>query len=297
MMAAKKTSAEANLFCWTQTIPSSETESWETRFFLLGHTNVVFTGKPNSRETIEAYFSSKAEATNFQKQFGGRVTMLQPQNWAALSKSGTAGKSIRIRDRLVVALDDDPKFLSRLEKQFPARHLLRFPPEMAFGTGDHATTATCLRMLCDVGKTLPNNEWTLLDVGTGTAILAVAACLLGAQSVVATDFDPKAIQVAQTSLVRHHLDEAQVQLFEQDALKWRPSKRFDVVAANIFSETLIKVMPKLRRSVKSQGWVLLSGILREQATGVESAASKNGLKLERKVTRGKWVTLLARPDK
>tara|TARA_R110002096_G_scaffold163992_5_gene331652 strand:- start:7552 stop:8442 length:891 start_codon:yes stop_codon:yes gene_type:complete len=294
MMAAKKTSAKSPRFRWSRTIPADETESWETRFFLLGHTNVVFTGKPGKRETIEAYFFSKSEAEAFEKQFGGSIESFQDQNWAALSKSGSAGKSIRIRDRFVVALDDDPKFLSQLQKEFPNRHILEFPPDMAFGTGDHATTATCLRMLSDLRQSLPNGDWTFLDLGTGTGILAVAACRLGAKQVVATDFDPKAVEIAKSSLVRHHLDESQVAVIEQDALSWRPSQRFDVVAANIFSDTLIQVMPKIRRSVKKAGFVVLSGILREQAANVEAAAEKNGLALQRKVTRGKWVSLLAR---
>ncbi len=284
-----------NLFQWSRSVAASETESWETRLLLEGHTQFVCTEQPGRKTQIEAFFDSKTEAEAFRREFGGEVRPFAVQNWAALGTAGSTRKTIRIRDRLILALDQDPEFLAELREQFPRREILCFPPEMAFGTGDHPTTATCLRFLCDVSRSLPRDRWKLLDLGTGTGVLAIAACRLGAIHAVASDFDPKAIEVARASMQRHDLDESRIELREEDVLTWRPSLRYEVVAANLFSSILIRILPKIRRSVRANGWVILSGILREQSAEVKAVARENGLKLERKVQRGKWVGILARP--
>ena len=87
-------------------------------------------------------------------------------------------------------------------KATPERPVLLIPAGMAFGTGDHATTATCLRFLADVADSLAGKPWEMLDLGTGSGILALAARVLGAKRVEAGDFDPDSVRTAKESATR-----------------------------------------------------------------------------------------------
>lgn len=100
-----------------------------------------------------------------------------------LLASFAPAKPQRIRGRLVI--DPSPEGTADI----PEEKRLRIPAGMAFGTGEHATTATCLRMLCDILPELPE-RWEMLDLGTGSGILGLAACRLGAWRVRAFDNDP-----------------------------------------------------------------------------------------------------------
>ena len=202
-----------------------------------------------------------------------------------------------IRDRLVISASDNPKVLAQLQGKYPGRILLTFPAEQAFGTGNHATTSTCLRLLCDCARQLRGREWTLADIGCGTGVLALAGLRLGAARAVAFAFDPKAVEVAQRNIKRNG-GAPNLSLFQADVFKWKPAKAevADVVLANLFSAVLQKAFPRLLRAMKPQGVLIVSGILNTQWQETLEAAQAAGLKLQKKVSRGKWTTaLLSRP--
>ncbi len=170
--------------------------------------------------------------------------------------------------------------------------MLRFPPGLAFGTGDHQTTSSCLELLIRAGADL-DPGWSLLDLGTGTGILAIAAARLGAGRILAVDFDPKAIEVARSSLARHQIAESRVELREADVLAWEPGEQFGVVTANLFGAVLIQAMPMIRAALEPGGQAIFSGILREQTAARAVSATSANLAVERSLERGKWVTLAA----
>jgi ribosomal protein L11 methyltransferase len=202
-------------------------------------------------------------------------------------------KPLRIRGKLVI-VDDDSSDSEALAKAWPRRKVLAIPSEMAFGTGDHPTTATCLRFLSDVADTLASEgkKWDMLDLGCGSGILALAARLMGASSALGLDFDPAAVRIAKQNAGRNHVDK--VRFGTEDVLGWSPPRQWPVVAANLFSTILILAMPVLRQCVAPGGVLLLSGILHEQSAEVFAKAETCGFVIKRRLRKGKWVSARAR---
>jgi ribosomal protein L11 methyltransferase len=156
---------------------------------------------------------------------------------------------------------------------------------MAFGTGEHATTATCLRLLTDIAADLLPN-FSALDLGTGAGILAIAAKALGAGRVEAVDYDPIAVRIA-----RHNASVngfPTIRISQGDVLKLNARKRYDVVLANLFSDVLAKAAPRIARATKPGGWLVFSGVLRGQMGDVSDAIQAAGFARARVVAHGKW---------
>ncbi len=177
------------------------------------------------------------------------------------------------------------------------RSLLFFPAEMAFGSGAHATTASCLRMLCDLESTLKPG-WRMLDLGTGSGILAIAACALGAGEVLGVDFDPIAIRIARRNWRRNRTGLKEAPRFENvDVLENFPAGRYEVVCANLFAELLIKIAPRILQSLSPGGWWIFSGVLAEQASDVSFAIRRAGFGQPVVRRRGKWMAgIVQKPD-
>ena len=160
---------------------------------------------------------------------------------------------------------------------------------MAFGTGDHATTSTCLRLLVDVARSRKGTHWTVADLGTGTGVLAIAARKLGAGETFACDYDPFAVAVGLRNIERNGTPE--IQMCEQDVLVWEPRKTgYDVVLANLFSTILIEAWPVIAKALAPGGDLIVSGILATQAWEVFTAAAGSGLGFTKVIKKGKWVT-------
>jgi ribosomal protein L11 methyltransferase len=150
-----------------------------------------------------------------------------------------------------------------------------------------------LRLLEEVTRHRPPG-WRLLDAGTGTGILALAAHFFGARDVLGIDNDPRAIAHARKNALLNHIDG--VKFLNCDLLAWKSQTRYDLIAANLFSETLIAAFPGLRRGLRATGRMIISGILLEQEKAVVSALRRTGFALEQSHRRGKWIALLAGID-
>ena len=178
-----------------------------------------------------------------------------------------------------------------LEKDAPAKSIrVVIEPGMAFGTGDHATTHFCLEA---VDRALAERHGaSVLDVGTGSAVLAIAARKLHAGRVVGTDNDPVAIRVAQENAVRNAAAEVDLSTAELHQVEGT----FDVVLANILSNTLCELAKPISAKVAPRGLLVLAGILSHQADEVVAAYVAQGLALRTRVLRGEWAMLeLDRP--
>ncbi len=156
--------------------------------------------------------------------------------------------------------------------------VLWIDPSMAFGTGLHATTALCLER---IGELSPVGS--LLDVGTGTGILALGALRLGTRRAVGVDNDPDALTVARENAVKNALS---LELIDE-----LPDERFDLVVANILAGPLIELAPEIASRVAPGGRLLLSGVLGSQAEEVSGAYEREGLALEAIVHRDEWVRI------
>jgi ribosomal protein L11 methyltransferase len=158
-------------------------------------------------------------------------------------------------------------------------------PGMAFGTGTHATTALCLRAL---QRWLAGHRGaSVLDVGTGSGILALAAARLGAGRVVGTDNDPIALRVAEENAGRNGLQD-RVVLGTQPLADLEG--KFDLVLANILCNTLIELAGALSARLARGGRLVLSGILVEQAA-VVAAAFAPALVVVARESEGDWMLL------
>ncbi|MBF0342522.1 MAG: 50S ribosomal protein L11 methyltransferase [Magnetococcales bacterium] len=165
------------------------------------------------------------------------------------------------------------------------RMVLRMDPEMAFGSGAHATTRGCLELLERCAGEAPLGR--VLDLGTGSGVLAIWAAMLGADEVVATDLDPVAVETAGRNARLNGVGERLV-LLESATV---PPGSFATVVANILAGVLLDLAPLLTKALSSGGRLMLSGILREQAREVQLAFEGEGLRLEQTLFLEEWAVL------
>lgn len=272
---------------WKKFIDPADEALWELRLeALAGERFAISTQRGRQRLKVEVFLEPGDDGATLVTEHGGVVETLKDTDW---QKAPSKPILVKVRDRLVVTSTTEPKELAALRESYPGREVLVIPTELAFGTGEHETTATCLRFLVDLAK--KRQGWHLLDLGTGTGILAIAAKLLGAERALGWENDPLAVPVAARNVDVHGLSAADVEIASQDVLTWEPkAAAWDVVTANMFSEILIAIFPKIRRALKPEGTLIISGILREQEAETLSAAKDAGFDIVEVKRVGKWVT-------
>lgn len=164
------------------------------------------------------------------------------------------------------------------------RMLIRLDPGMAFGTGHHATTRTCLRFL----EEYVQPQQVLLDVGCGSGILSLGALLLGAAKAVGVDIDPDAITVAKENAERNNLlDRCDFSTTDLNRLK----QTFPLVIANIQAHILNPMAPALKARLAPKGILILSGILGDQSSRVRVIFEQTGLHFLKQTQDEEWVTM------
>jgi len=197
-----------------------------------------------------------------------------PVDWEASFRAHH--RPLAIGERLLVAPPWDVP-------DAPGREVLVIEPGMAFGTGQHATTRTCLEEIeAAVGE---GGVRSALDVGTGSGVLAAALARLGVPRVVAVDADPAVLPLARVTLLRN--DAPQVRLAGGTAAAVR--FRFDLVVANLLADALIADAPALQATVAPAGWLVVSGLLDTQVAAVVAAYPGWRVAAERVCER--WRTL------
>lgn len=274
---------------WSKLSSIKWLDAWEERFY--GNPNSVINEiKGGKSIRVEVYCETQSEADAIQEQFGGSIRVVKEQNWAAIND--VVRPPLKIRDAILITGSKDVNVLKELQAEYPKRKIIRMPAEMAFGTGDHATTSTCLRLLVDVSRERKSMSWDMLDLGCGTAVLAIAARLLGADSCEAHDFDPQAVRVSEQNLVLNKVDG--IKVLQQDVLEWQPPQQWDVVIANLFSTILQQAFVTIAKSLKDDGDFIVSGILFEQWEPTRASAEAAGLKFSKVIRKGKWVSARGR---
>ncbi len=275
------------MFVWSKLSSEKWSDAWEERFAGNEALSLVITTVPHKTTIrVEVYAKRQKDVLAVQKMFGGSVREIKNRNWAALSNEPMP--PIQVRGKLVVCSARTATEVAKATKEFPGREIIAVPADMAFGTGHHATTATVLRMLVDVAAPLKDQKWKMADLGCGSGILAIAAQKLGASKVWGCDFDPKAVEVAKENAVRN--DTPKIRFTKTDVLKWQPKEAYDVVAANIFFDILHAGFPQIVAAVKPGGVLMVSGILKTQADECLAVAKKLGIRWDRIVKKGKWVS-------
>lgn len=260
-------------------------DAWEERF--AGNPNLVIEYLKGGKSIrVRLFCNTEKEAKEVFKRFGGSVRKVAGSGW---NKPVPPPRPLKVRDVILLTAETRAKEIAAIQQANPKRQIISIPPEMAFGTGDHATTSTCLRLLVDIARERAGRTWTVADLGTGTGVLAIAAKKLGAGETFACDFDPFAVAAAARNAVRNGTPDILTR--EQDVLKWKPRKKgYDVVMANIFSTVLIQAWPVIAKSLAPGGDLIVSGILASQAWDVFTAAASNGIGFSKVIRKGKWVT-------
>lgn len=274
---------------WHKTAPAEQEAQWQQRLENIPGA-VITAGFQAKRLSVDVYTENAEEALVLQACYGGQVEELTTTDWVAATAPENTPPLI-IRDKIVISASADAAVLADLKARYPRRIILTFPAERAFGTGNHATTSTCLRMLCDYVRKLPPGSWTLADIGCGTGVLALVGLRLGAAHAISFDFDPVAVEVAERNINRNGGAE-NLELFQADVFEWEPAagQQADVVLANLFSAVLQKAFPRLIAAMKDDGILIISGILNTQAVETLAAAEAAGLIVQKTISRGKWTT-------
>jgi ribosomal protein L11 methyltransferase len=176
--------------------------------------------------------------------------------------------------------------------------IIHIDPGTAFGTGMHETTQLCMRQL----KKYVTSETEILDVGTGSGILSIAALKLGAKHAVGTDLDPCAISAVRENLEANDIpaDAMDVMLGNiiddrsvQDAVGY---EKYDIVAANILAEVLVPLTPVIVSQMKKGGIYITSGIIDEKEETVKAAVEAAGLEILEVTHQNDWVSVTARKN-
>ncbi len=180
----------------------------------------------------------------------------------------------------------DPK-LPPIDAELSAGRLKIFiDPGMAFGTGLHATTQFCLRAM----ESFPP-KGKVLDVGTGSGILAIAACMLQpASEIVAVDTDPVAVDYARRDFELNGVD-GRIELIE-GSTETVKGRRFDVLLSNLTCEDIVALLPDYSALLNSEAVVLCAGILAERLPLLEKALVGHPLRIIQSETVGQWVGLV-----
>jgi ribosomal protein L11 methyltransferase len=262
---------------------------------MAGHRLVIIERPPRKRIVLEVVCKSREEALSLLQKFGGRVKEI-PRDWWKRFSRAQRNQPLRVGKRLVVTRSGGFQAAGAIRRSpFLVRpgkcpsHLV-IPAGLAFGTGEHATTAMSLRLLEQITRSVKRGT-SLLDLGTGSGIFALAARQFGVGHVLAIDNDPQAIATARGNARTNRIKRIEFEIV--DARQWRPGRHaIDILVANLFSELLIEILPKLRRCLVPNGRLILSGVMRRQEGEMMRALKSNKITTLRVRRRGKWIAIL-----
>lgn len=247
--------------------------------------HAYFPTETTSRETIESLRARLAALTPEWLGFDAgkrelEIANVREEDWAENWKKYY--KPFRVGRHLVVR-----PVWEKYEPQAGDK-IISIDPGMAFGNGTHETTSMCLGLAEDYIK--PGYE--VLDVGTGSGILAIASVLMGAQSALGVDLDPVAVRVANENIERNGLSD-RVHAQVGDLVKGIDTQA-DVVFANIIADAVIMLSRAVRAHMKPGGVFICSGIILEREQDVLDALSEAGFTVDRIEHRGEWSAIAAR---
>jgi ribosomal protein L11 methyltransferase len=218
------------------------------------------------------------------------ISYIKEEDWSNSWKSNF--KPARIGKQLVVK----PTWEEYPDN--PGDIILELDPGMAFGTGTHPTTRLCMEVLERIFfregtfRDIPGmSPFHVLDVGTGSGILAIAAAKLGATHVLAIDIDSQALAVAKENII---LNNAEKLVSVSDTPLAGVQGSYDIVVSNILAEELVKMAPELVKRVKRGGFLILSGILTEKEEAVLQGFSLPGITMAEITREDEWSCLTYR---
>jgi ribosomal protein L11 methyltransferase len=206
---------------------------------------------------IKNYLSSLSALTG-NNSYALLTDEIVDEDWNALWKSFF--QPIKVTKRIVVK----PSWKTYWQQE--QEIVIELDPGMAFGTGTHASTRLCMQAIEDLADTISDkSQCSLLDVGTGSGILAIAAVLLGIPKVVGIDIDYQAVECAKKNAETNNVSD---KLIFTDVPLHKTDGAFSIIVSNILPQTLIDLKADLLSHLAPSGYLILSGILKEKAREV-----------------------------
>lgn len=287
---------------WTRLSSEKWEDTWIERLRFAGEQSLVIKKFPASRSIRLDLYTDAATARKLKKAFGGSTRPFDAAGWQP--PASKISDPLRIAGELRIYRE---KKLFLKERHHGRGKALLIPSGMAFGTGDHATTARCLQLL--VEATIPFRKpeedgaqklspLSLLDLGCGSGILALAAEMLGAITILGVDFDERCVRIAKENAKLNELPRSR--FCKADVLHWKPADTtgkvvsYDIVAANLYSTILTAASEMIVAAIKPGGKLILSGILAVEEERIGKTFSALGLVHIKTLKRGKWAAMMMR---
>ncbi|MBI2962746.1 MAG: 50S ribosomal protein L11 methyltransferase [Deltaproteobacteria bacterium] len=280
-------------------VPPAAADALSLRLVERGAPGVIEEGA-GERVRLRAHFAAEAESGALGEEIGGWLRQLEEffpgcaaaspaiarideEDWAEGWKQGFAPLDVGARLRVRPPWSA-PDAGGRLD--------VVIEPAMAFGTGRHASTLGCLLAIEEIagtGEPAP----AVLDVGTGSGILAIAAARLGAGAVTAIDLDPVAIEAARRNVARNGLaDVVTLRVGSLEAV----NGRFEWIVANLYSGLLRASMGGFAERAAARGWLVAAGLLDADRDAVVAAAGTSGWREHARRSIDGWTTLAFRRE-
>ena len=166
--------------------------------------------------------------------------------------------------------------------------IVKMDPGMAFGTGTHETTRLCATLL----EKYVTPSTLMLDVGTGSGILAICASKLGAKKCYAYDIDPVAVRVARENVKDNDVDNIECEV--SDLLKGVFDQKYDVIAANIVADIIIRMLPDIGKYMHENTTLVISGIIDERCEDVYKSIKENSFNIVEEIHENGWCAISLR---
>ena len=275
---------------WSRISSVKWEDAWIERLRFAGEQNLVIKKFPASRSIRLDLYTDATTAKKLKSAFGGTVRPFDAAGWQPPAPKIT--DPLRVAGQLRIYRDRE---LFRKERATGKGLPLLIPSGMAFGTGDHATTARCLQLLVEAAAPLraSGGKWSMIDLGCGSGILALAAEKLGAAKILGCDFDEACVRISRENALLNKLPLAR--FLKADVLRWKPPEKkgaYDIVAANLYSTILTAASAMIVEAIQPGGVLILSGILAvEEKTIVDTFSSLRHVKT---LKRGKWAAIMLR---
>ncbi len=250
-------------------------------------------GMDTDKDTIVAQIEQELEELKFFMEIGeGTIDVTETEDLDWINNWKQYFHQFYIDDLLVIPSWEEVK------EEDKNRKILHIDPGTAFGTGMHETTQLCIRQI----KKFLTPETELLDVGTGSGILAILALMYGAKHAVGTDLDPCAVDAVAQNMEANGIPESAFQMMIGNIISDKEVQDkvgyecYDIVVANILADVLVPLTPVIIHQLKPGGVYITSGIINTKEAEVRAAVEAAGLEILEVTYQGEWVSVTARKN-
>ncbi len=248
-------------------------------------------GMPADRDTIVKQIKEELDGLRLFMEIGeGSVTVSETEDIDWINNWKQYFHQFYIDDLLVI-----PSWETVMPEDADKK-ILHIDPGTAFGTGMHETTQLCIRQI----RKYLTSETEILDVGTGSGILAILALMYGAKHAVGTDLDPCAVEAVAQNMESNGIAKDSFRMMigniitDKDVQDQVGYECYDIVVANILADVLVPLTPVIVRQMKKGGIYITSGIIDDKEQTVRDAVEAAGLEIVEVTYQGEWVSVTAR---